>query len=204
VNPICPKHTQLRKIPTPAKQLQTKHRKYQVRHENQDWVYPRFGSRFAARVAAMVATQAMHQVALAIRDAAVPTSRKISYSLARSPCHGSRVGLRGQGFYRAGVCRAAAVSVEPTALPMPAKGSVYEITTFTTWLLKQEQAGVIDGELTIVLSSVALACKQIASLVKRAGISNLTGLQGAANIQGEDQKKLDVISNEVGLPLPLG
>ena len=33
--------------------------------------------------------------------------------------------------------------------------------------------------------------------MNRAGISNLTGLAGAANIQGEDQKKLDVISNEV-------
>jgi fructose-1,6-bisphosphatase len=40
-------------------------------------------------------------------------------------------------------------------------------------------------------------CDQIASLVNRAGISNLTGLAGAANIQGEDQKKLDVISNDV-------
>jgi fructose-1,6-bisphosphatase I len=63
--------------------------------------------------------------------------------------------------------------------------------------LQQEQKGIIDAELTIVLSSISLACKQIASLVQRAGISNLTGLQGAANIQGEDQKKLDVISNEV-------
>lgn len=28
-------------------------------------------------------------------------------------------------------------------------------------------------------------------------ISNLTGIQGAVNVQGEDQKKLDVVSNEV-------
>lgn len=33
--------------------------------------------------------------------------------------------------------------------------------------------------------------------VNRSGISNLTGLAGAANIQGEDQKKLDVVSNTV-------
>jgi fructose-1,6-bisphosphatase I len=91
------------------------------------------------------------------------------------------------------VVRAAAVAAEPKQQSK----SQYDITTLTTWLLKKEQAGVIDGELTIVLSSIALACKQIASLVQRAGISNLTGLQGAANIQGEDQKKLDVISNEV-------
>lgn len=77
------------------------------------------------------------------------------------------------------------------------KRSGYEIQTLTNWLLKQEQAGVIDAELTIVLSSISMACKQIASLVQRAGISNLTGVQGAVNVQGEDQKKLDVVSNEV-------
>ncbi|XP_015897084.1 fructose-1,6-bisphosphatase, chloroplastic-like [Ziziphus jujuba] len=77
------------------------------------------------------------------------------------------------------------------------KKSGYEIQTLTNWLLKQEQAGVIDAELTIVISSISMACKQIASLVQRASISNLTGIQGAVNVQGEDQKKLDVVSNEV-------
>ncbi|TMW93876.1 hypothetical protein EJD97_011037 [Solanum chilense] len=77
------------------------------------------------------------------------------------------------------------------------KKSGYELQTLTSWLLRQEQAGVIDAELTIVISSISMACKQIASLVQRAGISNLTGVQGAVNIQGEDQKKLDVVSNEV-------
>lgn len=57
--------------------------------------------------------------------------------------------------------------------------------------------GRVDIELATVISSIATACKQIASLVNRAGISNLTGLAGETNIQGEDQKKLDVISNEV-------
>jgi fructose-1,6-bisphosphatase I len=62
----------------------------------------------------------------------------------------------------------------------------------------QEQAnGSLDPELAVVLSSIATACKQIASLVNRSGISNLTGLAGQANVQGEDQKKLDVVSNEV-------
>lgn len=79
------------------------------------------------------------------------------------------------------------------------KKSGYQILTLTSWLLKQEQAGDIDAELTIVLSSISMACKQIASLVQRAGISNLTGVQGAVNVQGEDQKKLDVVSNEVSV-----
>jgi len=45
-----------------------------------------------------------------------------------------------------------------------------------------------------------MACKQIASLVSRAGIQDLTGLEeggGSVNVQGEEQKKLDVISNTV-------
>ena len=48
-----------------------------------------------------------------------------------------------------------------------------------------------------MLSSIATACKQISSLVTRAALSDMTGLAGAENVQGEDQKKLDVISNEV-------
>ena len=55
----------------------------------------------------------------------------------------------------------------------------------------------IDGELAVVLSSIGLACKQIASLVQRAGLAGMTGLAGEQNVQGEDQKKLDVISNDV-------
>ncbi|KAM3229534.1 hypothetical protein ACQJBY_060401 [Aegilops geniculata] len=90
--------------------------------------------------------------------------------------------------------------VDTASAPAPAaarKRSSYDMITLTTWLLKQEQEGVIDNEMTIVLSSISTACKQIASLVQRAPISNLTGVQGATNVQGEDQKKLDVISNEV-------
>lgn len=51
-----------------------------------------------------------------------------------------------------------------------------------------------------LMSSIQLACKKICSLVQRAGITNLTGLEsggGSVNVQGEEQKKLDVLSNEV-------
>lgn len=88
------------------------------------------------------------------------------------------------------------MAVETTS-EVKTKKARYEIQTLTGWLLKQEQAGVIDAELTIVISSISMACKQIAALVQRASISNLTGVQGAVNVQGEDQKKLDVVSNEV-------
>lgn len=103
-----------------------------------------------------------------------------------------RHGGGGSGVRCMAIDTAAAATAEATK-----KKSGYQIQTLTSWLLKQEQDGVIDAELTIVLSSISMACKQIASLVQRASISNLTGVQGAVNVQGEDQKKLDVVSNEV-------
>lgn len=121
---------------------------------------------------------------------------------AASSIHGVQVRL-GEACAIASSKRASSsYAVRATLTIKPSKASTtkrsqYEIHTLTGWLLKQEQAGVLDAELTIVLSSISLACKQIASLVQRAGISNLTGIQGAVNVQGEDQKKLDVISNEV-------
>ena len=81
--------------------------------------------------------------------------------------------------------------------------SAFQIQNLTTWLLMQEQAGHIDAELVVVLSSISLACKQIASLLRTSSIVKLTGTQGTVNVQGEDQKKLDVISNEVNWTLSL-
>lgn len=93
--------------------------------------------------------------------------------------------------------RAVATETPPPTTSVQAKSSDYELNTLTTWLIKQEQFGTIDSEFAVVISSIALACKQIASLVGRAGISNLTGLAGEENVQGEEQKKLDVVSNTV-------
>jgi len=86
------------------------------------------------------------------------------------------------------------VAVEEKSEAAAAEG---EIMTFSTWLLKEEAKGNIDSELAVVLSSISLACKRIASLVMRAGLADMTGLAGETNVQGEDQKKLDVISNNI-------
>jgi len=55
------------------------------------------------------------------------------------------------------------------------------------------------SELTSVFSGIDTACKALANLVKRSQLpsSETLGYQGAVNIQGEDQKKLDVISNDI-------
>jgi len=55
------------------------------------------------------------------------------------------------------------------------------------------------SELTTLFGGIETACKAIANLVKRSQLpsSETLGLQGEVNIQGEDQKKLDVITNDV-------
>jgi len=53
------------------------------------------------------------------------------------------------------------------------------------------------GDLTLLLTSIALTSKFLAHNVRRARLINLVGLAGETNVQGEEQKKLDVLSNDI-------
>ncbi|XP_039054902.1 fructose-1,6-bisphosphatase, cytosolic-like [Hibiscus syriacus] len=53
------------------------------------------------------------------------------------------------------------------------------------------------GDFTILLNHIVLGCKFVCSSVSKAGLAKLLGLAGETNVQGEEQKKLDVLSNEV-------
>jgi len=53
------------------------------------------------------------------------------------------------------------------------------------------------GDLTVILNSIGLACKFISNAVRKAGIASLYGIAGDTNVQGETQKKLDVIANDI-------
>lgn len=136
-------------------------------------------------------------MACGVRAAPAARSVRGRVAAARASFAGKAV-VPAQASARLGARRSCVVRA---AVAAPAKGAkpavISDGMTFISYLLKQEMAGNIDGEMVVVLSSIATACKQIASLVQRAGISNMTGLAGAANIQGEDQKKLDVLSNDV-------
>ena len=54
-------------------------------------------------------------------------------------------------------------------------------------------------ELTVLFGAIDTACKAISNLVKRSQLpsSQTLGYQGEVNVQGEDQKKLDVITNDL-------
>lgn len=53
------------------------------------------------------------------------------------------------------------------------------------------------GEMSGLLNDIVSACKKISHLVNRSGIIGIDGVAGSENIQGEKQKKLDIITNDV-------
>ncbi|GMV01675.1 MAG: fructose-1,6-bisphosphatase class 1 2 [Burkholderiales bacterium] len=61
---------------------------------------------------------------------------------------------------------------------------------------KQREKGLIPAELRLLLEVVARACKRIGFTVSRGAIDGVLGEAGSSNVQGEAQKKLDVIANE--------
>jgi len=48
-----------------------------------------------------------------------------------------------------------------------------------------------------ILCSIESACSDINRLMRRVSTDNLSGYQGSMNVQGEDQKKLDIIANRI-------
>ncbi|KAH9249634.1 hypothetical protein BASA81_012603 [Batrachochytrium salamandrivorans] len=67
--------------------------------------------------------------------------------------------------------------------------------TLTRFILNN-QPDAADGDLTLLMVSIQLACKVTATCVRKAGIMGLYGLQGSTNVQGEEVKKLDMISHD--------
>jgi fructose-1,6-bisphosphatase I len=53
------------------------------------------------------------------------------------------------------------------------------------------------GDFTGLLSDIEVACKQIAHAVNKGALIGVLGSAGSENVQGETQKKLDVITNDI-------
>ena len=69
------------------------------------------------------------------------------------------------------------------------------------FLIEERRAGHINAELSLLIEVVARACKRIAVATNKGALGGVLGMAGdgalSMNIQGEAQKKLDVISNEI-------
>ncbi|MGN6512966.1 MAG: class 1 fructose-bisphosphatase [Lysobacteraceae bacterium] len=74
--------------------------------------------------------------------------------------------------------------------------------SLTRFLIEEERAGHLNAELRLLIEVVARACKSISTAVGKGALGGVlgdAGTPGAAsiNVQGEAQKKLDVLSNEI-------
>ncbi len=86
---------------------------------------------------------------------------------------------------------------DPDPGPPPVGGRAADhIVTIERFLVDTQPAGSTGG-LSRLLDDIALAGKLIASRTRRAGLTELLGKAGATNVQGEEQKLLDVYADDV-------
>ena len=70
--------------------------------------------------------------------------------------------------------------------------------SLTRYLVEQQRVdGHIPSQLRLLIEVVARACKGISQAVNKGALGGVLGSAGSENVQGEMQKKLDIIANEV-------
>ena len=70
--------------------------------------------------------------------------------------------------------------------------------TLMQYLIEQErQKDWINADLRLLIEVVSRACKAISIAIGKGELAGMLGGAGSENVQGEAQKKLDVISNEI-------
>ena len=70
--------------------------------------------------------------------------------------------------------------------------------SLTRYLVEQQRIdGHIPPELRLLIEVVARACKGISQAVNKGPLGDVMGTADSENVQGEIQKKLDIIANEV-------
>lgn len=70
--------------------------------------------------------------------------------------------------------------------------------TLSRFLFERQAAGeTLPPDLRSLIETVARACKTISSVVAKGALTDVLGSLASENVQGEVQKKLDVIANEM-------
>ncbi|ARP95598.1 class 1 fructose-bisphosphatase [Bordetella genomosp. 13] len=70
--------------------------------------------------------------------------------------------------------------------------------TLTQYLVEQQRSEqLLQPELRLLIEVVARACKAISHAVSKGALGGVLGSLESENVQGEVQKKLDVLSNEI-------
>jgi fructose-1,6-bisphosphatase I len=70
--------------------------------------------------------------------------------------------------------------------------------TLTRFIIEQQrELPDASGTFTLLLNNIVTACKEIASKVNRGQLIDVLGSAGTENVQGEVQKKLDIITHDI-------
>jgi fructose-1,6-bisphosphatase I len=81
---------------------------------------------------------------------------------------------------------------------MSTPSSISRRTTLTKYLIEQQREHQnLPADLRLLIEVIARACKQIGYQVSKGALGEALGTAGSENVQGEVQKKLDILSNEI-------
>ena len=70
--------------------------------------------------------------------------------------------------------------------------------TITQFIIEeQRRCESASGDFTALLNDVVTACKAISAAVNQGALVGVLGSAGSENVQGETQKKLDIMSNDI-------
>ena len=71
-------------------------------------------------------------------------------------------------------------------------------TTVPQFIIEEQRSlPNATGDFTLLLNDIAAACKRISHTVNRGAMTGMLGSADTENVQGETQKKLDIITNDI-------
>lgn len=78
---------------------------------------------------------------------------------------------------------------------------MYQVgVTLSQFVVEEQRKGAnIDNDFCRLINDIALSCKKIASLTQKSDLVGILGAAGSENVQGEEQKKMDIITNDIFL-----
>ena len=76
---------------------------------------------------------------------------------------------------------------------------LYGRTTLSKFIIEEQRKLAGGAELIALVNDIQTACKYIANAVARGALTGARGSTGDVNVQGEEQKPLDLIANDIML-----
>jgi len=73
--------------------------------------------------------------------------------------------------------------------------------TLTHFLIQEQRRLGRSGAFTALMTDIIFACKMISHEVNRGALAGNMGVAGTENVQGEEQKTLDVLANDIFLKM---